>query len=306
MIWNWNKKWWNQKKRKREKTTWADSGALGRALYSLGPPPHLFRAARFPFSPHHQPSFYCWRRHTGATSRPHSLVMLTTLISGAHCQLVRPPRNRTRAPCHRLAGPAAQVRHPPCAIAWADNWIRWNHAAAGGRLVPRITGRLQVLATSVFLPLHISIVAISPSRAATTPHAHIAGMERRSDRHSRISLLAVPLPYPSSTSASSVRRLRWRGHHGTSAPPSPPAIKFRTLPSGATLARRLLLIAVALPWLWGRTDALGESCGIPWEALCVLGDSPGENGDRNPSTTSSCGFNRDSYGGGVNTPQNPM
>jgi hypothetical protein len=44
--------------------------------------------------------------------------------------------------------------------------------------------------------------------------------------------------------------------------------------------------------------ASGESCGIPWEALRVLGVSPGENGDRNPSTTSSCEFNRDSYGGG--------
>ena len=31
----------------------------------------------------------------------------------------------------------------------------------------------------------------------------------------------------------------------------------------------------------------------------------GENGDRNPSTTSGCGFNRDSDGGGVNTPQDP-
>jgi hypothetical protein len=96
MIWNWNKKWWNQKKRKREKTTWADSSTLGPALYSLGPPPHLFRTARFPFSRHHQPIFYCWRRRTRATGQPHSLVMLMTLIGGAHCQLVRPPRNRAR------------------------------------------------------------------------------------------------------------------------------------------------------------------------------------------------------------------
>jgi hypothetical protein len=39
-------------------------------------------------------------------------------------------------------------------------------------------------------PLHISIGAISPSHAATTPRASTAGIGRRSDHHSRISRLS--------------------------------------------------------------------------------------------------------------------
>jgi hypothetical protein len=65
------------------------------------------------------------------------------------------------------------------------------------------------------------------------------------------------------------------------------------VPSSASSTASIWAVAVArtgLEWLplvicaYANTGTSGESCGFPWEALRVLGVSPGENGNRNRSS----------------------